>query len=152
MTIFNNPPAGRLNPGLKLAEREVMHSRAIHRTDPRPHVQTVAERRLNSRSDAQSSLRDEGRFSTWFRGLNGPDYASGVAARRIFGEEFYTATGMSALRKVAVPGGSRLSLSIEHQVKTRASGETTIVRPLNALREAGLAPRLGIPGLRFRRG
>ena len=43
---------------LKLAEREMMRSRAIHRTGPKPRGQTVAERRLNFRSDAQSSLRD----------------------------------------------------------------------------------------------
>lgn len=43
---------------LKLAERAVMRSRAIHRTDLKPHRQTVAERRLNFRVDSQSSLRD----------------------------------------------------------------------------------------------
>jgi hypothetical protein len=73
---------------LKLAEREVMRSRAIYRKDSKQHGQTVAERRLNFRSDSQSSLRDEGRFSTRFQGLKSPGYTSCVAPRLTFDEGF----------------------------------------------------------------
>jgi hypothetical protein len=55
-----------------------MRSRAIHRTDWKPQGQTVAERPLNFRTNFQSSLCDEGRYSTRFRGLESPGQGGSV--------------------------------------------------------------------------